>query len=331
MIEQSRNSYPNITSAVNQIALITGEMETDNGEDAYGYFFNENGGILAAYDGCGGLGSKRYERYGFKTGAYIASRTVGHAVFQWFMDFSMNGGRINENTILQIKEELFQEILAGLAKVKTEESFGASQLKKGDLVRELPTTISTILFDAVQNGINTAFIWAGDSRGYILTAEGGLAQISTDDLTGDHDAYENLYADGRLSNVVAADGKYHLNHKILSITTPFMAITATDGCFGYFKTPMEFEYILLSALLNAQSPLEWKQGIEEAIRKVARDDFSLCFATFGYEEFQEIKNSFYQRGNYLYNKYISMLAIATEEEKKKMWLEYKKDYNRWLD
>jgi serine/threonine protein phosphatase PrpC len=331
MIGKSSNIHRDITSIVNQITLVTGEMETDNGEDAYGYFFNENGGILATYDGCGGLGSKRYERYGFKTGAYIASRTVSQTVLEWFKDFSVKRGQINENTILQIKEEMFQEIVAGLAKINLEEPSGVSQLKKGDLVRELPTTLSTILFDTVQNPINAAFIWAGDSRGYILTAEGGLAQITTDDLTGNHDAFENLYADGRLSNVVAADGNYSLNHKILSITTPFIALTATDGCFGYFKTPMEFEYILLSALLNAESPLEWEQGIEESIRKVARDDFSLCFAAFGYEEFQVLKNSFYQRGNYLYENYISLLVNATEEEMKQMWLEYKKDYNRWLD
>lgn len=329
--EQSQQGEVPITSMVNQLSLVTGEMVEEQGEDAYGYSFNENGGILATYDGCGGLGAKRYEEYGGKTGAHLASRIVAEAVFQWFENFSKNKGRVDESTIHQIKEELYHEILSDLGKTQTNDSTGVSQLKKSDLVRELPTTMSLVLCDYVENRLNTAFIWAGDSRGYLLTAEEGLAQITTDDLTGNQDAFENLYGDGRLSNLVSADGQFHFNHKLMLPHLPFVAISATDGCFGYFKTPMEFEYMLLVTLLNSESPIEWEQRLEEAMKEVAGDDFSLCFAVFGYHSFEELKEKFYPRCTYLYEKYIGMLAGATYEEMEQMWSEYKKDYSRWQD
>jgi hypothetical protein len=306
-------------------------MKVDNGEDACGYFFNESVGIIATYDGCGGLGAKRYAGYNSKTGAYIASRIVGQAVFRWFNNFSLKEGRINESTISQIKDGLSREIVAELSQYRDRESSGVSLLKKSDLVRELPTTLSVVLFDYEQNNMNTAFIWAGDSRGYILTADEGLAQITIDDLTGGHDAFDNLYADGRLSNVVAVDGDFALNHKRLALPLPFIAITATDGCFGYFKTPMEFEYMLLATLYHADSPMEWEKELKEAMGDVAGDDYSLCFAVFGYKDFQELKNSFCKRTIYLHGRYINMLANSTQEEKRQMWDDYKKDYSRWLD
>ena len=331
MTDKSQRNDRTITSIVNQLSLVTGEMVEGCGEDAYGYSFNENGGILATCDGCGGLGAKRYEEYDGKTGAYLASRIVAEAVLLWFENFSANQGRVEERSMDQIKEELIQSMMGSLGKVDGGESSETSQLKKSDLVRELPTTLSLILCDLAQDKMNTAFVWAGDSRGFILTAEEGLAQVTTDDLTGHQDAFENLHGDGRLSNVVSADGQFHLNHKVLSLSLPFVAITATDGCFGYFRTPMEFEYMLLLTLLNSEDAKQWEQKLEEAMREVVGDDFSLCFAVLGYEGFQTFKESFYQRSIMLYEKYIAVLADATPEEMKQMWLEYKKEYSRWQD
>ena len=333
MFKRTRTNHSDIRSKVSLLSLVTGEMKPDNGEDAFGYSFNENGGILATYDGCGGLGARRYEAFQSKTGAYIASRVVGKAVLGWFQRFSWNKGRVNEQTMGQIIEELSREMVIALGEFKGEEMSGGSRLKRSDLVRELPTTVSLVLFDylQVQNAITAAFIWAGDSRGYVLTEESGLGQITIDDLTGDHDAFDNLFADSRLSNVVAADGRFHLHHRLLSLEAPFVAISATDGCFAYLQTPMEFEYMMLEALYHANNPTEWEERMEFAMRKVAGDDFSLGIAAFGYDDFEELKKGFERRTIHLHEKYITMLANATGEEKREMWLDYKKDYNRWLD
>ena len=333
MFKRTRKKHPDIRSRVSLLSLVAGEMKPDNGEDAFGYSFNENGGILATYDGCGGLGAKRYRDFQSKTGAYMASRIVGRAVFGWFERFSWNNGRVNEQTIGQIIEELSSEMVATLGEFKREEATGRTGLKRSDLVRELPTTVSLILFDCLQaqNAITAAFIWAGDSRGYVLSEESGLAQITIDDLTGNHDAFDNLSADGRLSNVVAVDGRFHLHHRLLILEPPFIAISATDGCFAYLQTPMEFEYMMLEALYHASNPKEWRESLESAMRKVAGDDFSLGIVAFGYDDFEELKKGFERRTVLLHEKYITLLTNATGDEKREMWLDYKKDYNRWLD
>ena len=333
MFKRTRTNHPDIRSIVSLLSLVAGEMKQGNGEDAFGYSFNENGGVLATYDGCGGLGAKRYEAFQSKTGAYIASRVVGQAVLGWFERFSWNKGRINEQTMGQILQELSTEMVVALSEYKGDETSGGSQLKRSDLVRELPTTVSLILFDYLQaqDTVTAAFVWAGDSRGYVLTEDDGLGQITIDDLTGNHDAFDNLFADGRLSNVVAADGRFHLHHRLLPLKPPFVAISATDGCFAYLQTPMEFEYMILEALYHANNPMEWEERLESAMRKVAGDDFSLGITAFGYDDFEKLRESFERRTIHLHEKYITMLANATIEEKREMWLDYKKDYNRWLD
>ena len=328
MKRKRRNKSPNIIPSLNLLSRISGEMVLDNGEDSCGYCFNENGGMLIALDGCGGLGAKRYEQYNLKTGAYIASKATCSILEQWFNDFSLRAGRIDESTIQQVNAELTQFIKSNLGRYRQEESGGLKT--KSDMIREFPTTASIVLFDEMESHINTAFFWAGDSRGYILSSD-GLAQITSDDLAGHPDAFENLVTDARLKNVLSADGKFHLNQKFLCLQKPFIALSATDGCFGYLKTPMNFEYMLLDTLIEANSPLEWEAKLDEAMSKVAGDDYSLVMAVFGYEDFEDVKRSFVARRDFLYRQYITMLANANPEEKQRMWESYKKDYGRWLD
>ena len=49
--------------------LIAGEMIEDRGEDCFYSAQKENSAIAAVFDGCGGLGSRRYRNYGEHTGA----------------------------------------------------------------------------------------------------------------------------------------------------------------------------------------------------------------------------------------------------------------------
>ena len=68
--------YKNLLSEISTYFSISGEMIPQNGEDSYLYSFNENKGLVGVFDGCGGIGSRRYEILNGKTGAYIASRIV---------------------------------------------------------------------------------------------------------------------------------------------------------------------------------------------------------------------------------------------------------------
>ncbi len=73
----------------------------------------KNKGLVGVFDGCGGIGSRRYEILNSKTGAYIASRIVGECVAEWFEEYS-------ERNILQIKDyQIFNVITNALKGIKS--------------------------------------------------------------------------------------------------------------------------------------------------------------------------------------------------------------------
>lgn len=61
--------YKNLLSEISTYFSISGEMIPQNCEDSYLYSFNENKGLVGVFDGCGGIGSRRYEILNGKTGA----------------------------------------------------------------------------------------------------------------------------------------------------------------------------------------------------------------------------------------------------------------------
>ena len=61
-----------------QQAVIPGQ-----GEDSYAVVSNPEQVMLCVADGCGGLGSRRYEQRHNRTGAYIASRLAAKTVEDW--------------------------------------------------------------------------------------------------------------------------------------------------------------------------------------------------------------------------------------------------------
>lgn len=69
-------------------------------------------------------------------------------------------------------------------------------------------------------------------------------------------------------------------------------ISATDGCFGYFLTPMHFHNVLLAGLKNSLDEDGWCLYVKDAFAKVTGDDVSLSLCAIGYESFDELKASF---------------------------------------
>ena len=80
-----------------------------------------------------------------------------------------------------------------------------------------------------------------------------MAQVTKDDIDDSVDALDNISNDGVLTNVVSADGNYILHSKQIKIKDKIIIFNATDGCFGYLKTPMEFEYLILQTLLSSDN------------------------------------------------------------------------------
>ncbi len=292
---------------VDFVFFINGEKQQGYGEDAYIAELNGNKALLGVFDGCGGIGSRKYPEYDNMTGAYIASRTVRDIVKNQFkMDRDIDG------------DTLKAEILKGLKALSLNEN-----RLKGDMQKAFPTTLSVITLRSEKRYILADFFWTGDSRGYLLE-ETGLVQISRDDILGGGDAFENLSEDARLSNYVYADGDFVINRRSAKINRPCAFISATDGCFAYFKTPMEFEYMLTETLMKSENENEWKKALEERIESISGDDFSLCLCCFGFKKFKKLKKAFKDRNKYLENNYI--FPAENGKNIRELWESYKDDY-----
>ena len=311
-----------LINCIDTVFVVSGEMIPENGEDGYTYSFNDKFGCIAVFDGCGGIGSRKYEEFDNKTGAYIASHAVSKAMLEWFDMFSQSNASVTEKNVDLMSEELHD---AFDEKLKSIENETTATLIRGSLAKSFPTTASAIVFRHKSDKVQAAFLWAGDSRGYLLTGS-GLKQVTTDDVEGEEDALSNLTSDARLSNVVSATGDYIINNKVLNCPRSGILISATDGCFGYFKTPMEFEYMLINTMLKSDSIEEWESKLGEYIRLYAGDDYTLAVGVYGYGNFRTLKRSYEARERILYDKYISQLEDASEEKLIKLWEEYKEGY-----
>ena len=102
--------------------------------------------------------------------------------------------------------------------------------------RSLPTTLCAAIAGGPSFASDLCFLWAGDSRGYVLDAE-GLHQCTRDHLRGDPDPFESLYRDRPLSALISADAPVALSLRRLRVPKPCVLLVATDGAFGWRTSP----------------------------------------------------------------------------------------------
>ena len=200
------------------------------------------------------------------------------------------------------------------------------------MVRDFPTTAAAALVRNTLGGTELQVFWAGDSRVYLLDRS-GLAQLTRDDVHGKN-AMSNLRSDGALTNVVAADQPFTLHTgKTLRFEEdePYMVLAATDGCFGYLPTPMDFEDMVLSCLLQARTPAGFRQKLEESISETAGDDYTLAFMSFGYGDFRTMQDSVRERAKRLRHDYMDwMEQDPSLQMQEHLWEEYRTGYERFL-
>lgn len=293
---------------LNSIFSVAEEMKKNNGEDCFYFDVIDDDFIIASFDGCGGSGSKKYENYSGKTGAYIASRAVCGGIKSWFCE----SGKDNEIS------EYIHEALS----VCKQYADKAGRIM-GSLGKAFPTTAAIITGQIGENKVDTTCYWAGDSRCYMLDAD-GLHQLTADDLDG-QDAMSNLSNDGVMTNVINASTSFEVHNKKISFNSPCILLTATDGCFGYLNSPMEFEYLLTDSLIKAKNLHEWKVALNERMHNVTGDDYTLCVAICGFTDFEDIKKSFVKRNEYIIEKYMN-----SQNDVNAMWNLYKEDYSAYL-
>lgn len=303
------------------------EKISGQGEDCYCHSFSDNAGLLGVFDGCGGAGARKHAFYSGHTEAFMASRLCAGAFYDCFRKNPPD--RISPKCF--VEEKLTPMVQHCMRSYRPPREAGAV-IMKGSMVQTLPTTAAAALLQSVPGGrIRVSAIWAGDSRVYLLD-EKGLAQLTVDD-TSVPDPMENLYEDGILRRVVSADRAVRLHCSTVDVKPPFMVFAATDGCFGYVSTPMEFEGLLLQTLLQSETAAQWEQSLMKAVGAVAGDDHALCLAAFGYGSMAAIRQTLSARYAQLKQQYldpVSSLPLEDRAARRSLWSRYQSNYCRYL-
>lgn len=269
---------------------IVHEVSPGEGEDSFTLRGDENGAFLCVTDGCGGLGSRRYASLKNRTGAYLAARLAARA----FAGFALETGFLPDTPeegmrLGQGLGEALDAMLGGFSKERLREDTPARIV--GSMQRCLPSTLcGAFTRPGAAGWRELCFLWAGDSRGYVLD-QNGLHQCTGDHLRGHPDAFESLYRDAPLSNLVSADRPARMSLRRLRASQPGVILVATDGAYSALPTPMEFEFLLLNTLHSAKSWKSWERCLTNRLGKIAQDDATMLLepcGALGFEALQEV-------------------------------------------
>ncbi len=284
--------------------------------------------LVAVLDGCGGTGARRYLLAEGWSGARLASHLAGRRLCRWFSELNREeeNGQTAEDQALALHDALEEELLAAKDALAGE---GTSRISSR-LSKELPTTLAALTAEAFPNArLRLRSFWAGNSRNYVLLPR-GLRQLSRDDLVGGYDPWEDLSRDGVLSNSVNASVPFVIHAAETEVSLPCLIFSATDGVFSYFDSPIRLEWLLLSTLREAESPLAWENALREEFGALAADDHTLQLAALGFESFAELQKAYAGRLELLEREYIPALQEAAEaedsEQLRALWERYKTDY-----
>jgi serine/threonine protein phosphatase PrpC len=303
-------------------------------------------GLVAVFDGMGGAGGTVYETPdGPRTGAYLASRVARDVVEQQMValldpEWNLDGAAAAQDVQRSVRAAL-QERLAEL-------NAPASGLRSR-LLRALPTTMALAGLQRDEPGGDRwtcHLLWAGDSRVYVFEPGSGARQLTADDIRDRGDAMANLREDSVVSNAMSADTEFVVHHRQVELTTPFLVIAATDGCFGYLPSPMHFEHLVLTALRDTQDTDSWSAAVQAAISAVTGDDAAMATLGLGADHaaFQKL---FAQRTAELERRWIAPLddldtelrkqertlhelRAARQERQARLWAAYKPGYEEYL-
>ena len=123
-----------------------------------------------------------------------------------------------------------------------------------------------------------------------------------------------------------------LHCRSIRLDKPFLVFAATDGCFGYVSTPMEFEGLLLQNLMAAESIAQWEERLYQSIGQVAGDDYSLCMGAYGDWDLPRLKLALAGRYVTLRDTYLTKLTglpVENRQARMELWQSYKDNYFRF--
>ncbi|HEU5354993.1 MAG TPA: hypothetical protein VFU65_11050 [Actinocrinis sp.] len=346
-----------VTTPISLVSLYA-EKRAGLGEDAEPMAEELAGGtgvVVGVFDGLGGSGATQIATVnGPRSSAYVASRLVrdiSRAVIHEHFAAESRSRRKQAGADwgVLLRERLNQRLGTHL-RAYQEEYGGTTSRLRSRLLRPLPTTLAlAVVRPKTSAPFAIDVLWAGDSRVYLLSPEIGLQQLTVDDLKTGGDAMRNLSDESRMSNLVSADGRFHINLNQLALSGPAIVIAATDGCFGYVRTPAQFEGIILSCLRDTAAEgswSAWQDALKREIVRVTGDDATLAMACVGWDSLSALAQSFAERGRIVGGMMLrleraqSALAHArktVETANRKLddtahalWAEYRDTYERLL-
>lgn len=298
---------------------------------------NPTEGVLGVFDGMGGAGATQYQiRSSSVSGAYLASRFTKKIVQNYFKNVFKN----DRHAI--VVNDIKEEIINSLRSKSILFNIQPSKLKS-KLLKTLPTTAAILYYENLGgNKVRLSVFWAGDSRCYSLSPTTGLQQLTKDDLTEYGDALQNSRSDSPISNCINIDVDFTLRSHCVDIDMPLVFFAATDGVFGYFKTPMQFEFTLIDSLLAANDINCWSEILISKMNGIANDDFSISLVTIGFDSFEKLKSAFAERHKFIYENFELPISSINELNSKdnskendvendvdpidKLWETYKNNY-----
>lgn len=262
------------------------------GEDALSYRFD--GPALhaqAVFDGCGGSGAWKYPEFHKASGAFVSA----HSMAAFFQDWVLT---VREEELAQpelLAERFRQESSAHLKRIKA----GCAPIGvSGSMVKQFPCTASIALMEPAKDDFILTALNAGDSRVYFLTPQNGLVQLTDDDSRGNPDPMRSLRESAALSNMLNADKDYKVRWRQVRLKTPCAVLCASDGMFGFLRSPMDFEHILLDALMKASTPEEFENRFRDRIVRVTGDDSTAIMSFYGFADMMDVK--FQMKPRYLH-------------------------------
>lgn len=309
---------------LDHLFMIAKEMIPEHGEDSFCGAVRGDSAFVAVCDGCGGLGSRSYASTTGHTEAYLASRMAAGAIYDWFCDTYDTMWHGEDDLCGSLREYITRVFAVGTSHIHRDSRI------RGTMVRDFPTTLAMAVAQQVGKETIIHVVWAGDSRVYLLD-DSGLAQLTKDDVDS-KDAMSNLSDDGVLTNVLSSDGRFELHYTKIIVDSPAMILAATDGCFGYIPSPMEFEHTLLNAIVQSRSPEELKSVLRQQLEEVAGDDFSFGCMSFLFGAYEQMAAGLLERMHYIEDRYVGPLAQDRDDSLvMQMWQEYRKSYERYLN
>ena len=298
----------------------------DHGEDSFAVSSMPGNVMLCVTDGCGGLGSRRYDRLDRRTGAYLASRLAARAMLGWSEDCPAVPAEPQDGfyQLLDLQLEV-EAVFDSFAKAHCQEETPSRIV--GSMQRTLPTTLCTLLAD--ERNRACSFIWAGDSRGYTLDAD-GLHQYTQDDVRGNPDALEGLFLDRPLSNFICAGQTPKLHMRRFPMPEKGMLLLMTDGVYNVISSPMELEMLLLDSLMHSADEERWRRKLEKTLSGIMQDDLTLICCPRGFADYQSMQAYYRPRYEQLKREFITPVRRRqnAQDAVRKYWQSYRTAYDR---